>query len=94
MKEPCPMCGRAEDLYLDQINKKEHQNELMQAFLAGRKSERKFSRRENEIFDAYYDLDIQDYDKLAYNFSISKQAVRIYLDRAMEKLTILMVNEI
>ena len=88
------MCGRAEDLYLDQINKKEHQNELMQAFLAGRKSERKFSRRENEIFDAYYDLDIQDYDKLAYNFSISKQAVRIYLDRAMEKLTILMVNEI
>jgi len=94
MKEPCPMCGRAEDLYLDQVNKKEHQNELMQAFLAGRKSERKFSRRENEIFDAYYDLDIQDYDKLAYNFSISKQAVRIYLDRAMEKLTILMVNEI
>ena len=88
------MCGRAEDLYLDQINKKEHQDELMQAFLAGRKSERKFSRRENEIFDAYYDLDIQDYDKLAYNFSISKQAVRIYLDRAMEKLTILMVNEI
>ena len=88
------MCGRAEDLHLDQINKKEHQNELMQAFLAGRKSERKFSRRENEIFDAYYDLDIQDYDKLAYNFSISKQAVRIYLDRAMEKLTILMVNEI
>ena len=88
------MCGRAEDLYLDQINKKQHQNELMQAFLAGRKSERKFSRRENEIFDAYYDLDIQDYDKLAYNFSISKQAVRIYLDRAMEKLTILMVNEI
>ena len=88
------MCGRAEDLYLDQINKKEHQNELMQAFLAGRKSERKFSRRENEIFDAYYDLDIQDYDKLAHNFSISKQAVRIYLDRAMEKLTILMVNEI
>jgi len=94
MKEPCPMCGRAEDLHLDQIKKRERQNELMQAFLAGRKSERKFSRRENEVFDAYYDLEIQDFEKLAYNFSISKQAARIYLDRAMEKLTILMVNEI
>ena len=88
------MCGRAEDLHLDQIKKRERQNELMQAFLAGRKSERKFSRRENEIFDAYYDLDIQDYDKLAYNFSISKQAVRIYLDRAMEKFQAMLLEEI
>jgi len=94
MKQPCPMCGKGEDLYLDQINKKERQNELMEAFLAGRKSERKFSKRENEIFDAYYNLEIHDFKQIAYNFSITEHAARSYLDRAMEKLSILMINEI
>ena len=65
MKQPCPMCGKGEDLYLDQINKKERQNELMEAFLAGRKSEQKFSKRENEIFDAYYNLEIHDFKQIA-----------------------------
>ena len=93
MKQPCPMCGKGEDLYLDQINKKERQNELMEAFLAGRKSERKFSKRQNEIFDAYYNLEIHDFKQIAYNFSISETAAKTYLDRAMEKLTILLINE-
>ena len=78
MKEPCPMCGRAEDLHLDQIRKRERQNELMQAFLAGRKSERKFSRRENEVLDAFYDLEIQDFEIIAFNFRISKDTVEKY----------------
>jgi DNA-binding NarL/FixJ family response regulator len=93
MKHPCPMCGKGEDLYLDQINKKEHQKELMEAFLAGRKSERKFSKRENEIFDAYYNLEIYDFKQIAYNFNISESAAKTYLDRAMEKLTLLLINE-
>ena len=93
MKEPCPMCGRAEDLYLDQINKKEHQNELMQAFLAGRRSERKFSKRENEVFDAFYDLEIQNFKKLAYNFSISEATVITYYNRAMEKFQAMLLEE-
>ena len=88
------MCGKGEDLYLDQINKKERQNELMEAFLAGRKSERKFSKRENEIFDAYYNLEIHDFKQIAYNFGITQHAARSYFDRAMEKLTILIINEI
>jgi len=94
MKEPCPMCGRAEDLHLDQIKKRERQNELMQAFLAGRKSERKFSRRENEVFDAYYDLEIQDYKQIAYNFSISEATVITYYNRAMEKFQAMLLEEI
>lgn len=93
MKQPCPMCGKGEDLYLDQINKKERQNELMEAFLAGRKSERKFSRRENEIFDAYYNLEIHDFKQIAYNFSISEHAARKYLDRAMEKMEYMMTSK-
>ena len=88
------MCGRAEDLYLDQINKKEHQNELMQAFLAGRRSERKFSKRENEVFDAFYDLEIQNFKKLAYNFSISEATVITYYNRAMEKFHAMLLEEI
>ena len=87
------MCGKGEDLYLDQINKKERQNELMEAFLAGRKSERKFSKRENEIFDAYYNLEIHDFKQIAYNFSISEHAARNYLDRAMEKMEYMMTSK-
>ena len=94
MKEPCPMCGRAEDLHLDQIRIRERQNELMQAFLAGRRSERKFSRRENEVFDAFYDLEIRDFKKIAYNFSISAATVRTYYDRAMEKFQAMLLEEI
>ena len=93
MKQPCPMCGKGEDLYLDQINKKERQNELMEAFLAGRKSERKFSKRENEIFDAYYNLEIHDFKQIAYNFSISETAAKTYLDRAMEKMEYMMTSK-
>ncbi len=87
------MCGKGEDLYLDQINKKERQNELMEAFLAGRKSEQKFSKRENEIFDAYYNLEIHDFKQIAYNFSISESAAKTYLGRAMDKLTLLLLDE-
>ena len=94
MEKPCPMCGRIEDLYLDIIKDKEHQKELIQAFLAGRKSERKFSRRENEIFDAFYDLEIQDFDQIAYNFNISESSVVTYYNRAMDKLTVLLRKEI
>jgi FixJ family two-component response regulator len=94
MKEPCPMCGRAEDLHLDQIKKRERQNELMQAFLAGRKSERKFSRRENEVFDAFYDLEIQDFEIIAFNFRISKYTVEKYYDRAMEKFQAMLLDEL
>ena len=93
MKQPCPMCGKGEDLYLDQINKKDRQNELMEAFLAGRKSEQKFSKRENEIFDAYYNLEIHDFKQIAYNFSISESAAKTYLGRAMDKLTLLLLDE-
>ena len=88
------MCGKEEDLYQDQLKKKERQNELMQAFLAGRRSERKFSKRENEIFDAYYDLEIQDLNQIAYDFNISKATVRTYYNRAMEKFHAIISEEI
>ena len=88
------MCGRAEDLHLDQIKKRERQNELMQAFLAGRKSERKFSRRENEVFDAFYDLEIQDFEIIAFNFRISKYTVEKYYVRAMEKFQAMLLDEL
>ena len=58
----------------------------MIAFIIGRRSVHKFSKRENEIFDAYFDLGIRDFQQIADNFGIKAYSVETYYDRAMDKL--------
>ena len=84
--EPCPMCGKGETAYEDQIEVKKRKNELMSAFISGRESLKKFSSRENDIFDAFYYLGMHDLNDIARNFGISKKSVETYYDRMMNKL--------
>ena len=87
--EPCPMCGKNQNDYERMIEEREEHKKRLLAFLAGRRSIEKFSSRENDIFDAYYDHDIRDFQQIADNYGISYQAVSKYYERAMEKLILL-----
>ena len=92
MNQPCPMCGEMKEDYQDQIKRKEWECEMMKAFVAGRRSWQKFSRRENEVFDAFYDLGIKDFKHIAQNFGIKRSSVETYYDRAMEKMVYILEN--
>tara|TARA_R100001086_G_C11749191_1_gene234810 strand:+ start:459 stop:722 length:264 start_codon:yes stop_codon:yes gene_type:complete len=83
------MCGKSEDEYERKKIEIETRKKEMIAFVAGRRSVHKFSRRENEIFDAFYDLGIRDLQQIADNFNISRSAVEKYYDRAMDKLILM-----
>ena len=85
--DPCPMCGHHEDEHIDRINRREREQSTMKAFVAGRRSWKKLSRRENEIFDAFYDLGITDFADIARSFDITIQSARKYYDRAMKKVS-------
>lgn len=87
--KPCPMCGKSNDSCERKIQEARNNEIRMIAFLAGRRSVYKFSRRENEIIDAFYDLGIRDFKKIADNFGISSSSVEKYYDRAMDKLMIM-----
>tara|TARA_R100000742_G_C4267474_1_gene85674 strand:+ start:662 stop:925 length:264 start_codon:yes stop_codon:yes gene_type:complete len=80
------MCGKSEDEYERQKLEREIKKKEMIAFIIGRRSVQKFSKRENEIFDAYFDLGIRDFQKIADNFGIKAYSVETYYDRAMDKL--------
>ena len=84
--KPCEMCGKSEDEYERQKLERETKKKEMIAFIIGRRSVQKFSKRENEIFDAYFDLGIRDFQKIADNFGIKAYSVETYYDRAMDKL--------
>ena len=85
--EPCPMCGNIKYEYQEQLEQKQWENDMMTAFLVGRKSSRLFSRRENEVFDAFYCLEIRDFGEVAKILCIAPHTVEVYYDRAMEKFT-------
>ena len=87
--KPCEMCGKSEDEYERKKIEIETRKKEMIAFVTGRRSVHKFSRRENEIFDAFYDLGIRDLQQIADNFNISRSAVEKYYDRAMDKLILM-----
>ena len=59
--ESCPMCGKTESEYERQKLDREIKKRELTAFIIGRRSVNKFSRRENEIFDAFYDLGLRDF---------------------------------
>ena len=84
--EPCPMCGKFENNYERQKLDREIKKREMKAFVIGRRSVHKFSKRENEVFDAFYDLSIRDFKQIADNFGINVSSVEKYYDRAMDKL--------
>ncbi len=84
--KPCEMCGKSEDEYERQKIERETKKKEMIAFIIGRRSVHKFSKRENEIFDAYFDLGIRDFQQIADNFGIKAYSVETYYDRAMDKL--------
>jgi lipoprotein NlpI len=79
MTNPCPMCGHAE------TDDRDWQDDMLTAFIAGRRSWTKFSRRENEVFDAYFDLGM-NFEEIAQNFGINVYWVKKYFERAMEKV--------
>jgi F0F1-type ATP synthase gamma subunit len=80
------MCGKSEDEYERQKSEREIKKKEMIAFIIGRRSVQKFSKRENEIFDAYFDLGIRDFQQIADNYGIKAYSVETYYDRAMDKL--------
>tara|TARA_R110002012_G_scaffold263145_1_gene445676 strand:+ start:17939 stop:18202 length:264 start_codon:yes stop_codon:yes gene_type:complete len=80
------MCGKSEDEYERQKSEREIKKKEMIAFIIGRRSVHKFSKRENEIFDAYFDLGIRDFQQIADNYGIKAYSVETYYDRAMNKL--------
>jgi len=84
--KPCEMCGKSEDEYERQKLEREIKKKEMISFIIGRRSVQKFSKRENEIFDAYFDLGIRDFQKIADNYGIKAYSVETYYDRAMDKL--------
>jgi len=84
---PCPMCGHHEDEHIDRINQKEREQRNLKSFIAGRRSWQRLSRRENDVFDAFYDLGMTDFNDIALNFEITAQSARKYYDRAMDKIT-------
>ena len=84
--EPCPMCGKNEDEYERKMKERETKKKEITAFIVGRRSVTLFSKRENEIFDAFFYLGIKDFKQIAYNYGISVSSVETYYDRAMEKL--------
>ena len=84
--KPCEMCGKQEDEYERKRTEREIKKREMIAFGGGRRSVHKFSKRENEIFDAYFDLGIRDFQQIADNFGIKAYSVETYYDRAMDKL--------
>ena len=84
--KPCEMCGKNEDEYERMLTEKEIKKREMIAFLVGRRSVHYFSKRENEIFDAFYDLGIRDLQQIADNYNITYQSVQKYYDRAIDKL--------
>ena len=84
---PCPMCGHHEDEHIDRINQKEREQRNLKSFIAGRRSWVELSRRENDVFDAFYDLGMTDFNDIALNFEITAQSARKYYDRAMDKIT-------
>lgn len=82
----CEMCGKQENEYERMKSEREMKKQQMIAFLVGRRSVHNFSKRENEVFDAYYDLGIRDFQQIADNFGIKAYSVETYYDRAMDKL--------
>ena len=84
--KPCEMCGKQEDEYERKRTEREIKKREIIAFVVGRRSVHKFSKRENEIFDAYFDLGIRDFQQIADNFGIKAYSVETYYDRAMDKL--------
>ncbi len=83
---PCELCGKSEDEYERQRQERELKKKELIAFIIGRRSVRQFSTRENEVFDAYFDLGIRDFQQIADNFGIKAYSVETYYDRAMDKL--------
>ena len=59
----------------------------MKAFVAGRRSWKDLSRRENDVFAAFYDLGMTDFADVAKNFDITIQSARKYYERAMKKIS-------
>ena len=84
---PCPMCGHYEDEHIDRIRQKEKEQHTMKSFVAGRRSWKNLSRRENDVFDAFYDLGMTDFSDIAKNFDITIQSARKYYERAMKKIS-------
>ncbi len=84
--EPCPLCGKNKDEYERKREQREIKRKEMIAFIVGRRSVSLFSRRENDIFDAFFYLGIKDFKQIADNYGISVSSVETYYDRAMEKL--------
>ena len=84
--EPCEMCGKTHSEY-ERRREREKINAIkIKAFVIGRRSVRKLSSRENDIIDAFYDLDIRDLSIIADHHGISRSACNTYYDRAMDKL--------
>ena len=90
MKHPCPICGEEKTKYERELERKTKQNELIEVFKAGRRSVKKFSTRENEVFDSFYELGMTDFRDIARNYGIEKHTVETYYDRMMDKLCCLM----
>ena len=80
------MCGEYETEYEKEITRREKQRELMSVFIAGRRSVKKFSTRENEIFDSFYERGMTNLKDIAKNYGIAQSSVETYYDRMMDKL--------
>lgn len=78
------MCGK-DDNYENVIQSDIEQHRI-RLILIGRESVRKLSRRENEIFDAYFLQGRINYQQIADDFNISKASVETYITRALQKI--------
>jgi len=84
--KPCEMCGKSESEYERRREREKINTIKIKAFVIGRRSVRKFSSRENDVIDAFYDLGINDLTTIADHHNISRSACEVYYDRAMDKL--------
>ena len=84
--EPCPLCGKEEGSGESQRKEKEQALKHLKAFLCGRESILKLSKRENQVIDCFYKNDINDFKIIAKILRISSSTVETYYDRAMDKI--------
>jgi len=81
------MCGKMEQTQEEkEIESRETAEKYCEAFIKGRQSILKLSKRENEVLDCIIDLGM-DFDRAAENFGINKKTIYTYWDRAIEKVS-------
>jgi DNA-directed RNA polymerase specialized sigma subunit len=84
--EPCPLCGKEEDSWESKIKEKKQEEKHLKAFIAGRKSIKVLSKRENQVIDCFFYKGMNDFRMIATLLKVSPSAIETYYDRAMDKL--------